>query len=580
MKRKIWAVKSKIVFLALMLMLASCAPSIIAAQTTSPDDMAQATFNTNGAKFTIEQTLSDQAQLTTIAFDGLSFLTGSLGADSFFPPGKVADYWGFQYLRDNDPSEMGHNTDFLTKASLNLYFILTTSQRAELATLANKQIASINEYGYKRFVLMKAFRRLLDGDLPTGKTGLDKTAVMKYSAELYRLDGQISYERAVVMGGILKSLDTTQRAYLDAMVGQGMTSWPDVQEPDDMRGLGRDAKVAVMTYAGDLFSWYAGSIEADVYFCPERQGTYFGSFYMKDAPAVGNPGYSIGTNITADMGNAFVAALTPTQAQYVTSLVELQRADLLKIVDTRRTISTQLRKFIAGQTADQASVLALSDTYGQLDGEIVYYFATNFSKVGKTLTSDQKTKLMALRKQTLGDFTPKGAFLYATEIAIPTIPNTDFLFGNPSEITLPTPQPGKGQPTPQPGKGQATPQPGNQPSNRFGGRVKSVSGMTIVVQDPQGKTTNIVTNASTKFTANGQTSNLTSISAGKSIEITGQKQSDGSWLATQVTISDTPPAQPGQQPGQGQNQPPQGQQPGQGQGQGQPPARGTPVPKK
>jgi hypothetical protein len=43
----------------------------------------------------MEQTLSDQAQLTTIAFDGLSFLTGNLGSDSFFPPGKVADYWGF-----------------------------------------------------------------------------------------------------------------------------------------------------------------------------------------------------------------------------------------------------------------------------------------------------------------------------------------------------------------------------------------------------------------------------------------------------------------------------------------------------
>ena len=42
-----------------------------------------------------------------------------------------------------------------------------------------------------------------------------------------------------------------------------------------------------MTYAGDLFSWYAGSLEADVYFCPERQGTYYGGFYIKDAPAIG-----------------------------------------------------------------------------------------------------------------------------------------------------------------------------------------------------------------------------------------------------------------------------------------------------
>ena len=574
MKHKLLATGSKIALLGFALMLASCAPTTIAAQTNPPTEIVTAASNTGGATMTMEQTLSDQAQQTTIAFDGLAFLTGSLGADSFFPPGKVADYWGFQYLRDNDPSEMGHNTDFLTKASLNMLYILTSSQRAELATLANSQVNSINEYGYKRFVLMKAFRRLLEGDIPTGTTGLDKTAVMKYSAELYRLDGQMSYDRAKVMGGILESLDTKQRAYLDAMVGKGMTMWPNVDEPSELRGLSGDAKVAVMTYAGDMFSWYAGSIEADVYFCPERQGTYFGSFYMKDAPAVGNPGYSIGTNITADMGNAFIAALTPTQAQYITSLVELQRADLLKIVDTRRAVSTQLRKFIAGQTADSASVQSLSDTYGQLDGEIVYYFATHFAKVGKTLTSDQKTKLMALRKQTLGDYTPKGAFLYATEIAIPTIPNTDLLFGNSPEITLPTPQPGKSQPTPQPGRGQPTPQPGNQEGDHIGGRVKSASGSTIIIEDPQGKTTNIVTNSSTRFTANGQSSKLANVSAGKSIEVNGQKLTDGSWLATQVVISDRPPMPPqGQQPGQEQGQ---GQQPGQG----QPPARGTPPSKK
>jgi hypothetical protein len=64
-------------------------------------------------QFTVEQTLSDEAQRTTKAFDGLSFIIGSLDADSFFPPGKVADFGGFQYLRDNDPTRMGHNTDFL-----------------------------------------------------------------------------------------------------------------------------------------------------------------------------------------------------------------------------------------------------------------------------------------------------------------------------------------------------------------------------------------------------------------------------------------------------------------------------------
>jgi hypothetical protein len=306
----------------------------MAAATTPPPPPPPAT-STAGPGYTIEQAISDRAQQNTIAFDALGFLTGSLGSDSFFPPGKVADFWGFQYLRDNDPSQMGHNTDFLTKAALNMYGVLTSEQRSTLKALATKQVGPITDYGYKRFVLMDAFRRQLSGNVPAGSTGLDANAVKGYSAQLYQLDGAISYERAQVMGSILASLTAEQRSSLDALVGKGMREWPDAAEPEDMRGLSRDEKVAVMTYAGDMFSWYAGSVDADVYFCPERHGTYFGSFYLKDARAVGNPGYSIPTTMTGDMGEAFVAALTPQQSAIVTGLVDAQRTDLQGIVDTR-----------------------------------------------------------------------------------------------------------------------------------------------------------------------------------------------------------------------------------------------------
>ena len=47
-----------------------------------------------GPEYTVTQATSDRAQLHTIAFDCFGFLTGSIGADSFFPPGKVADWWG------------------------------------------------------------------------------------------------------------------------------------------------------------------------------------------------------------------------------------------------------------------------------------------------------------------------------------------------------------------------------------------------------------------------------------------------------------------------------------------------------
>jgi hypothetical protein len=103
-----------------------------------------------------------------------------------------------------------------------------------------------------------------------------------------------------------------------------------------------------------------------------------------------------------------------------------------------------------------------------------------------------------------------------------------------------------GQP-PQPGQGQP---PQGLAGDRTGGRVRAVNGSTISVENPQGKVT-IVTNASTKFTANGQASNLASVTARKFVEAIGQKQADGSWLATQVSISDRPPMPPGQQPAGG-----------------------------
>lgn len=379
----------------------------------------------------ITQTLSDEAQRNTLAFDGLAFLTGSLGADSFFPPGKVADFWGFQYLRDNDPSQMGHNPLFLTSAAFNMWNVLTSDQRALLKTLANAQVNSINEYGYKRFVLMKAFRRLLEGDVPIGSAGLDKAEVMAYSAELYRLDGQMSYDRAQVMGSIIASLSPSQTNFLNTyMVGKGMLQWPAVTEPPDMQGLDRDVKEALMTYSGDIYSWYAGSLEADVYFCPERQGTYFGSFYLKDTPVM-SVGGSIDPNLTANAGITFVLTLTPTQQALVNDLVNIQKPDLYEIVDRREDLATLFRRFIAGQPVSVTEVLSQATRYGELDGEIVYNIATNFAAISRTLTTSQRATFNDLRQQILNGFplTPEPhAYLYSDQINMPTIPDTDFLF--------------------------------------------------------------------------------------------------------------------------------------------------------
>jgi hypothetical protein len=384
---------------------------------------------TTGTAYNIDQAISDKAQGMTIAFDAMAFLTGNLGADSFFPPGKVADFWGFQYLRDNDPSQMGHAGDFLTSAAMNMLNVLTVGQRAELVVLAQSQVDSIDEYGYRRFILMQAFQNLLDGHLPAGTTGLNEEAVIAYSAELYVLDGEISYDRAELMGSLINTLSPDQKAYLDSMVGKGMLEWPDVEEPSDLRNLDKTVKVAVMTYAADMFSWYAGSVEADVYFCPERHGTYFGSFYLKDIRAMSDPGYAIPTDMTGNLGEEMLATLTSDQAQKITGLVDIQKPSLLGIVNTRELISIELRKFLEGSIADRATVLALMQHYGELDGEIIYNLAVNFIAVNQSLTSDQKTQLMAMRQDLLGDLSyPTGAYLYSQPIPMPEIPSSDFLF--------------------------------------------------------------------------------------------------------------------------------------------------------
>jgi len=394
-----------------------------------------------GGGYSIDQAISDRAQLTTIAFIALAFLTGNLGSNMFLPPGKITDFFGFQFMRDVDKGELGHNTSFVPRIADNVLYILNDRQRRQLIALAKAQEPLIREFALKRFPLIKAFRRLLDGDLPAGCKGLDKEAVMKYAGEIFAIDGLLSYQRAEALGGILRSFDDQQKAALAKLAFNDSRTWPEKPDQVDKRSMPHDVHVAVMTYASEMFSWYAGSVDADVYFCPERHGTYFGSFYMKDIPAMGNPNYSISTSLGADSGDGFLAALTPAQREQITSLVELQRPALMEIVKTRRAISTELRRFIKEPAIDKDAVISLSKRYGELDGELSYYYVTHFVAVSKTLSGEQKKTLMKLRN--LDGYDCKGAYIYSRPIPMPVIPNTDFLFTQ-RDLSATVGEPGKG----------------------------------------------------------------------------------------------------------------------------------------
>jgi hypothetical protein len=379
-----------------------------------------------GGGYSIEQACSDRAQLNTIAFDALGFLTGDLCSSTFLPPGKVSDYFGFQYMRDIDTGAGGHNTDFLTRIANNVWIILNKDQKDQLIALAREQAGQIQDLARKRFPLIKAFHRELDGNIPSGTKGLNQEAVKRYSGDLFELDGLLGYRRAQVFGAVARSLDETQKASFPKLVFGRSDTWPQMDEQIDKRGCTHDEHVALMTYASEFFSWYAGSVEADTYFCPERHGTYFGSFYMKDAPAMGKKNYSISTSLTGDKGEAFLNTLMAPQQKLITSLVDLQRADLGEIVKTRRAISVELRRFLNFDAVDRQKVLALARRYGELDGELSWYYATHFAQVGHSLDATQKQALMKLRD--LAEYKCDGAYLYSERISVPTIPATDFLF--------------------------------------------------------------------------------------------------------------------------------------------------------
>jgi hypothetical protein len=147
---------------------------------------------------------------------------------------------------------------------------------------------------------------------------------------------------------------------------------------------------------------------------------------MKDYPAMKNPDYFISTSTTGDKGQAFLDILNTEQRALITGIIEEQRPYLVEIAQIRTDVSTELRKAQSGQTIDKDKVYFLIERYGELDGLMSALYASRFAQVSQTLTDTQKAALIKLRDL---DVVPEGAYLFSTPVAMPTIPNTDFMFG-------------------------------------------------------------------------------------------------------------------------------------------------------
>ncbi|MCG8528851.1 MAG: hypothetical protein MI748_20910 [Opitutales bacterium] len=352
-----------------------------------------------GQRYSIEQAVSDRAQLHTIAFSGVAFLTGEFGASTFIPPGKVCDYFGFQYMRDIDAAQKGHNPMFLNRVVGNVLHILNPDQKQLFEDLAEEQAPELEKLARMRLPLIKAFHLEAERQEP----GLSQKVVTEYVGGIFELDAALSIRRAEVMAEVYRSLTDEQKTYLSKMKFGDFDTWPDIDErgkkrKENKRGKSKLLNVAYMTYASEFFSWTAGNVEADVYFCPERHGTYFGGFYMKDMPAMGKRDYDISTSITGESGRHFVEnILNPEQAKRITSILDKQRNAIMGTIELRREIAIELRKFLKNETPDTLKILDLGKQYGELDGYMSWLYAMAFAEVNRTLTKDQREALTKLR---------------------------------------------------------------------------------------------------------------------------------------------------------------------------------------
>lgn len=384
------------------------------------------------SRYSIAQAISDKAQLHTIAFSGLAFITGDFGASTFMPPGKVCDFFGFQYMRDIDQGQKGHNPAFLNRVAGNVIHTLDEKQLQTMMSLAEEQAPLYEKLARMRLPLIQAFCRELRQDRPKGSGGLDEKAVASYLGDLYALDGEVSYRRAEALGALAHSLSSEQKNAFKKLKFGDFASWPDIDERDALRSRGRGkpqlVNVAFMTYASEFYSWYAGNLEADTYFCPERHGTYFGGFYMKDMPAMGKRDYDIGLNVTGDSGRAFLDVLTPKQRTAITSILDKQRASLAEVVTVRRKISTLLRQFLENKRPAKTDVVALCRRYGQLDGSMSTWYASAFAEVNRSLTSAQREELTRIRN--LPGYRSAPWYLYSRAMNdAPDVGDTDRFFG-------------------------------------------------------------------------------------------------------------------------------------------------------
>jgi hypothetical protein len=126
-----------------------------------------------------------------------------------------------EYLRDNDPDHMGHNTSFLTRVAENVIYILNDAQLTQLADLSVAQEEQFNLYASatSSIVKMRTDIDTLLRDLMTSTDSSDsiKAQVLELSGTYGDLDGENNYNYAIVFAQFYNTLSDYQKTQLAAL---------------------------------------------------------------------------------------------------------------------------------------------------------------------------------------------------------------------------------------------------------------------------------------------------------------------------------------------------------------------------
>ncbi|MCU0370765.1 MAG: hypothetical protein MUC31_05075, partial [Bacteroidales bacterium] len=99
---------------------------------------------------------------------------------------------------------------------------------------------------------------------------------------------------------------------------------------------------------------------------------------------------------------------------------------LTEIAQIREEVSKELRLAMNGQEVDKDKVYQLIGRYGELEGTMSCLYASHFREISRSLTAEQAAALLTIRDL---DVVPEGAYRYSSPVAMPVIPDNDYLFG-------------------------------------------------------------------------------------------------------------------------------------------------------